>query len=97
MASLLGEFNALIYGGARGNAIHVENLERAQPQGNADFGIKLGIGTHKQGLKLMVELDLPAEYAEDQGCRKITVCSRKRVDGFASQKVVRVGVAALDS
>jgi len=84
MAGLLGEFHALIDGGAGGNAIHVENLKCAKAQGNADLCIKLGVRALEQGLKLMVELDLPAEYAEHHGGGEVAVRNRKRVDGFAS-------------
>jgi hypothetical protein len=74
----------------------VENLKGSQAESNEYFRIEFGIGAFEQGMELMVEADLPAEYAENQGRGQIAIGCGKCVDGFAAEQVVGVGVAVLD-
>ena len=96
MAGLLGQLHALVDGGAGGDAVHVEQLECAQAQGDENFGVEFGVGAGEQGVKLVVELNLPAQHAQHQRRGQVAVGSARDVDGFAAQQIVGVGLAALD-
>ena len=74
----------------------MQNLKCAEAESDQDFRIELGVGVLEQGLNLVIEANLPAEYAEHQGRGQIAVGGRERVDGFAAEQIVRVGVAAFD-
>ena len=72
------------------------NWKCAQAQGDENLGIELGVGAGQQGAELVVELNLPAQHAQDQRRGQVAVGSGERVDGFAAQQIVGVGMAALD-
>ena len=96
MAGLLGEFDALVDGGAGGNAVHAQNLECAEAQGDQDFRLEFSFGPGEQGLHLMVEANLPAKHAQNQRRGQVAIGGGERVDGFAAEQVVRMRIAALD-
>ena len=97
MSGLLGEFYAFVDGGSSRNAIKMQKLEGSEPQGDENFWIDPGIGAFQESLKLLVELNLPAEYAQDQGCGQVPVRRGESGDGFAAQQIVGVRMAALNS
>ena len=97
MSRLLGQLHTFVDGGAGRNAVHVQNLKCAQAQRYADFGFEFSVGVLEQRLQLVVEADLPAEHAENQGCGEIAVCRRECADGFAAQQVIGKGVPSLHS
>ena len=73
MAGLLGQLHALVDGGAGGDAVQMQDLKGAEAQGDEDFGIEPGVGAREQRVHLVVETDLPAEHAQDQGCGQVAV------------------------
>jgi len=73
MACLLGQPHALVDGGAGGDAVHVENLEGPHAQRDANFGVELCVGPGEKCARRMVELNLPAQYAENQCSGQMTV------------------------
>ncbi len=73
MAGLLGQFHAFVDGGAGGNAVQMQQLKRAQPQGNQYLRIEFGVGAFEQRLQLMIELNLPAQHAQHQRRGQVAV------------------------
>ena len=96
MTGLLGQFHALVDGGTGGNAIQMQYLKCAQTQRDKNFSIELGVGMLEEGLNLVVEEDLPAKHAEDEGCGEVAVRRGERVDGFAAKQIVGMRLAAFD-
>ena len=88
--------DAFVDGGAGGDAVHVEQLEGAEAEGDENFGIEFGVGAVEQGMDLVIKEDLPAKYAKDEGCGQVAVSCGQGVDGSGAKKIVGVGVAALD-
>ena len=95
VTGMFGQLYALVDGCVGGDAVHLQNLESAQAQGNPDFGVEFGVGAFEQNLKLMIEPNLPAENAQHQRHRQVAVLGREYIDGFAAEKIVGVRLAAL--
>ncbi len=66
-----------IDGGARGDAVQMEQLECAQAEGDQNLQIELGIGAFEKQVDLVVELNLPAEHSQHQGRDQIAVGGRR--------------------
>ena len=96
VAGLFGQLDAFVDCGAGGDAVQVQQLECAQAECDQDFCIELRMGARQQDLDLMVELNLPAQHAQNECRGQVAVRRGERVDGFAAQQVVGMGVAALD-
>jgi len=73
MAGLLGELNTLVDSGSGGDAVEMKQLKGAETQGDPDFRFELRIGVFEKSLKLMVQANLPAQYAENQCGAKVAV------------------------
>ena len=85
VAGLLDQFDAFGENGACGDAIHVEQLECAQAESDQDFCIEFHVGMSEQSADLLVELNLPAEHAQDERRDQVAVGGGERIDGFAAQ------------
>ena len=96
MPGLLGQFHALINGGARRNAVQMQKLKSAQPQRNQNLRHRAWRWGVSAGLQLAVELNLPAQHAQHQRRCQIAVGARKSVDGLAAQQIVGVRLAPLN-
>jgi hypothetical protein len=88
VTGLLGEFHALVDGGAGWNTVQMEQLEGAEAQGDQDLRVEPGVGVLEEGLQLVVEANLPAEHTEDQGGGQVAVWRGESIDSFAAEQVV---------
>ena len=85
LAGGAAHLDALIQNGVRGDAIHVQQLERSHAQRERH---RLGqplVGAREKFADAGVERDLPAQHAHDQRCRKVAVlggefCGSRRVE-----------------
>ena len=73
MTSLLCTLDALIDRRMRGNAIHMQQLKCAQPQGDQHLRIELRIWMLQQWPDRRVEVNLPAQHAQYQRSRQVAV------------------------
>ncbi len=66
-------------------AIEMEQLKCAQPQGDQNFGINLGVGLAEEAAQNLVELNLPAQHTQNQCSGEMAVGSGQLCNGFAAQ------------
>ena len=96
VTGVLGQLHALVNRGARRDAVHIQNLKRAQPQDDLNLRVELGVGPGEQRMKLMIEQNLPAQYAQHERRSQVAVRSRESVDCPAAQQLIGVRLPAFD-
>lgn len=92
-----GHLHAFMDGGVRRDAVHVQQLEDAEAQREQGCVVKFGVGALEHGAQYGVELQLPAEDAEDERGGEVAVFGGEAVDGGGVQQVVGVSGAGHDA
>ena len=88
MPGLFRQLDTLINRGARRNAVQMQQLKSSQPKRNQNLGIELRVRPFQQSLQLVVELNLPPKYAENQRSRQIAIGGGECIDCFPTQQII---------
>src|SRR5205807_6860884 len=97
LAGTLYKFDALVDGGALGDAVEPSELVKRETEGDEDFEIKLRERLRGMVCDFVIEAGAPAEDAHDQLGRQGVILSREFVLLFRVKEFGGVGGFALDA